>query len=1224
MRNYYLLPIFYLLLWVLPSDLNACGYNFVSSCNTILNVEANGTNTGLYVANCGYLSSFNNHNFGDVTSIVMTYAETVTWESCDNKVLNGKLYYRIYETGTTPGSFQLYTLSTLTLLSNGTYRTKRRSSTVAIDLANGLNQGNYTFEIYFEAEVDINNDNISDNTIIKDENGNFYKSFFNLTSGGTGAINVNFPTKNNVSCGGLNDGDATVSSSNGTAPYTYVWSNGQTTATATNLVANTYMVTVTDASSMTGAANVVITEPSSVTPNTSATDTNSNSSMNGTAMVSPLGGMPPYTYLWSNNETTQTISGLGSGSYSVTVTDTSGCTGSQSVFISINSSVPITYCSAQSDFPWTDWISNVTFNQINKNSNKNVYNDYTSDVTDVETSGSYPISVESSFSWTTHDEYIRVWIDYNRDGVFQEPVEIAFSETLTAPAIFGTAGTVTGSISIPANAELGGTRMRVIQTRNAYASSCGNIDYGEIEDYTVNIIQGGQPVCTISATATASACDDAGTDSDSSDDTFTFDLNVTGMNAGTGWTAIINGQSESGIYGTTQTFGPFVISNGDIDFDLIDDTNNICTEVVSVIPPASCSNNVCTITGTVTASPCDDAGTDTDPADDTFTFDLTVTGTSTGAGWLSTINGESVSGSYDMPQTFGPFLISDGDVTFAVVDNVDNGCNDVVIVFAPASCSNANACSITATISNETCDDAGTGTDTDSDDDTFSFEINVIGTNTGPGWETAINGTVYTGTYNIPEIISGFLISDGDLSLLVTDQVEACAHLKTVVAPASCSNATPCSITSTIPNISCDDAGTDADSADDIFTFDLLMTGFGAGSGWETTINGSTYSGNYDVAEAIGPFLISNGNLSLAILDADNNCNTSDLIIAPSSCSNDGGPANYCASAGDFPWHDWISGVAINNLDKASGKSQYSDFTSEVANLVAGETVDINLTADFSWFTYAEYWKVWIDYNQDGVFDEPSEIAFSGLTPMPPNGTSNDVTQGTIDIPMAALVGNTRMRVAKSRDVEPEPCGNFDYGEVEDYTVTIAAPQALLFVNRDNLQLQAAAKAEQVDLHGIAFSDEAVETIFIEKSADGLTFEPLFEINKNDKVVFEKIDNSPYEGANFYRATMQFSNGDTQLSAVQKVNFTPVLNYAIFPNPASDVVHLKLEDFLGESAKILVSNQLGQPVFEENIAELSQPIWTLDVSGWREGSYMLWVQVDGYRAVTKRLMVMRF
>jgi hypothetical protein len=139
-----------------------------------------------------------------------------------------------------------------------------------------------------------------------------------------------------------------------------------------------------------------------------------------------------------------------------------------------------------------------------------------------------------------------------------------------------------------------------------------------------------------------------------------------------------------------------------------------------------------------------------------------------------------------------------------------------------------------------------------------------------------------------------------------------------------------------------------------------------------------------------------------------------------------------------------------------------------------------------------------------------------------------------------------------------------------------------------------------------------------------LTFEPLFEINKNDKVVFEKIDNSPYEGANFYRATMQFSNGDTQLSAVQKVNFTPVLNYAIFPNPASDVVHLKLEDFLGESAKILVSNQLGQPVFEENIAELSQPIWTLDVSGWREGSYMLWVQVDGYRAVTKRLMVMRF
>ena len=127
---------------------------------------------------------------------------------------------------------------------------------------------------------------------------------------------------NNVSVNGGNDGQATASGSGGVAPYTYLWSDGQTTATATNLSAGVYSVTVTDDNSGNDVASVTITEPTAVVA-TAVVDNNVsvNGGNDGQATASGSGGVAPYTYAWSDGQTTATATNLSAGVYSVTVSD---------------------------------------------------------------------------------------------------------------------------------------------------------------------------------------------------------------------------------------------------------------------------------------------------------------------------------------------------------------------------------------------------------------------------------------------------------------------------------------------------------------------------------------------------------------------------------------------------------------------------------------------------------------------------------------------------------------------------------------------------------------------------------------------------------------------------------------------------------------------------------------------------------------------------------------
>ena len=138
--------------------------------------------------------------------------------------------------------------------------------------------------------------------------------------------------KTDTSCG-FDNGSASATTSLGTPPYTYSWSNGATTSSITGLAPGSYSVTVTDSENCTDKETVSIHSSSSPTCTVMGTDASCGDS-NGSATVNAVGGTPGYTYLWSTGSTNQTITGLNTGTYTVTVTDAAGCITSCHVNIS--------------------------------------------------------------------------------------------------------------------------------------------------------------------------------------------------------------------------------------------------------------------------------------------------------------------------------------------------------------------------------------------------------------------------------------------------------------------------------------------------------------------------------------------------------------------------------------------------------------------------------------------------------------------------------------------------------------------------------------------------------------------------------------------------------------------------------------------------------------------------------------------------------------------------
>lgn len=136
-----------------------------------------------------------------------------------------------------------------------------------------------------------------------------------------------------VTCHGGSDGFADWSGTGGKAPYSFLWPDSSTLSMRSDLKAGTYAITLTDGHGCVVIDSVNMSQPEPLLPVAAGTNESGVGANDGTASSSPSGGTPPYAFLWSNGSTSGSISGLAPGTYAVTVTDSKGCTATDSYIV---------------------------------------------------------------------------------------------------------------------------------------------------------------------------------------------------------------------------------------------------------------------------------------------------------------------------------------------------------------------------------------------------------------------------------------------------------------------------------------------------------------------------------------------------------------------------------------------------------------------------------------------------------------------------------------------------------------------------------------------------------------------------------------------------------------------------------------------------------------------------------------------------------------------------
>lgn len=136
------------------------------------------------------------------------------------------------------------------------------------------------------------------------------------------AIQTNGISQNPL-CNGGTTGQINLTVNGGTAPYSFLWSNGATTEDLTGISASNFVVTITDAQGCSSTYSSTLTQPNPISSNVNIVNINCNTA--GTIQPNITGGNLPYSYLWSNGATTSNLTSNLPGNYNLTVTDQTNC-----------------------------------------------------------------------------------------------------------------------------------------------------------------------------------------------------------------------------------------------------------------------------------------------------------------------------------------------------------------------------------------------------------------------------------------------------------------------------------------------------------------------------------------------------------------------------------------------------------------------------------------------------------------------------------------------------------------------------------------------------------------------------------------------------------------------------------------------------------------------------------------------------------------------------------
>jgi Zn-dependent metalloprotease len=220
-----------------------------------------------------------------------------------------------------------------------------------------------------------------------------------------------------------------------------------------------------------------------------------------TVSWSAVSGALSYNLQWkaASSGTWNTVSGLTTTSYSLTGLTLGTtyqfqvqtvCSAGSSPYSNTASFTTtggsITYCTSKGSSTTYEWIKQVAFGGINNTSgNNNGYGNYTGLTANVTAGSSYTITLVPGFSGSAYREYWSVYIDYDQNGTLNNTGELV----VTGYTSTSSGGSAT--ITIPATAKSGKTRMRIqMHYGSQITNPCSTFDYGEVEDYTINISGG--------------------------------------------------------------------------------------------------------------------------------------------------------------------------------------------------------------------------------------------------------------------------------------------------------------------------------------------------------------------------------------------------------------------------------------------------------------------------------------------------------------------------------------------------------------------------------------------------------------------------------------------------------------------------------------------------------------------------------------------------------------
>ena len=654
---------------------------------------------------------------------------------------------------------------------------------------------------------------------------------------------------------------------------------------------------------------------------------------------------------------------------------------------------PSNYCSAEGNTANFEWIAGVNFAGLSVTSSSN--GGYSQEALcynmNIETNDSYSLVLTPGFAGAAYGVYWRAWIDYNADGDFSDAGELVYDGGNNQ------SGAVTANIAIPSTANTGSTRMRVAMkwtgaSDTALPSHCGNFEFGEVEDFTVFITQGAAPiVCTAPTNIHANNISEnsANVSWSSVGDANSYNLRY--RKQGLGWNYLAVNSTSKNLSNLEAGSTYEVAIQSKCGGNTTSDYSTAKTFTTSI---PDCNEPTNLIVSNIEAGKATVYWSGS--SQNTYQVRYRRTG---GMAW-STLNSSVTNSSLASLQACSEYevqvrsMCQFSESGYSISKKFETiGCQEpeeeeetiggpMPNGYCTGRGFNANyewiAKVIFGSINNATGSDGGYG-------DYTSMSTNI---SAGQSYEMTLKPGYAGSAYREYWKVWIDFNRDGDFG----DAGE-------LAFDAGGLNNTAITASIKVPN--------------------------NASIGTSRVRIAMKYNESADACESYTYGEVE--DYAVNIIGSNNE-------PTPDEPEAGGGPApeGYCDAQSQNSKYEWIQKVSIGSINNTSANDNgYGDYTHLSTDVTAGNTHTITLQPGYVGAAYNESWQVWIDFNRDGDFNDVAELAFSSSSP------SKTTVTAALMVPADASIGSTRMRITMKYNGTASNCGNYSYGEVEDYELNI-------------------------------------------------------------------------------------------------------------------------------------------------------------------------------------------